>query len=176
VANDLLAEHCVPVINAVSGVSGAGRKANLTTSYCELSLKPYNLFKHRHTPEIEQGLNRKVIFTPHVADFERGILATITVELKQGVCTSDVTKCFEQAYNTQPLVRLKQAIPSIKDVAFTPYCDIYWQAEGNDLIIVSAIDNVLKGAASQAIQCANIISGLHQATGLLPAHLIQEPI
>ena len=174
IANDLLADNTVPVINAVSGVSGAGRKANLGTSFCELSLKPYNLFKHRHTPEIEQGLGRKVIFTPHVADFERGILATITVEVNQGVCESDIAESFEQAYGQQPLVRLKQTIPTIKDVAYTPYCDIYWQLDGSHLIVISAIDNVLKGAASQAIQCANIIANLHQATGLLPTHLLEE--
>lgn len=172
----LLTEQCVPVINAVSGVSGAGRKANLGTSFCELSLKPYNLFKHRHTPEIIQGVGRKVIFTPHVADFERGILATITMQVKSGISESNIANSFEQAYQNQPLVRLKQQIPTIKDVAYTPYCDIYWQLDGEDLIVISAIDNVLKGAASQAIQCANIIVGLDQATGLLPKHLIAKPL
>ncbi len=174
VENQLLTEQCVPVINAVSGVSGAGRKASLGTSFCELSLKPYNLFKHRHTPEIIQGVGRKVIFTPHVADFDRGILATITMQVKQGVSPTDIGKSFEKAYKNQPLVRLKQTIPTINDVALTPFCDIYWQLEGQDLIVISAIDNVLKGAASQAIQCANIISGLPQATGLLPDQLIKE--
>lgn len=165
--NGLITDECKPVINAISGVSGAGRKANLATSFCELSLKPYNLFVHRHTPEIEQGIGRKVIFTPHVADFERGILATITVQLKAGVNAEQLAQAFTSAYEDQPLVRLRNTIPTIKDVAYTPFCDIYWQQNGTDLIIVSAIDNVLKGAASQGIQCANVLLELPQETGLL---------
>lgn len=165
--NNLLTAACKPVINAISGVSGAGRKANLGTSFCELSLKPYNLFTHRHTPEIEQGIGRDVIFTPHVADFERGILATITVQLEASVTLDMVNQAFTKAYAEQPLVRLRDTIPTIKDVAFTPYCDLYWQLNGTDLIIISAIDNVLKGAASQGIQCANILLDLPQETGLL---------
>ncbi|MDO6719536.1 N-acetyl-gamma-glutamyl-phosphate reductase [Psychrosphaera sp. 1_MG-2023] len=165
--NQLLTDTCKPVINAISGVSGAGRKANLGTSFCELSLKPYNLFVHRHMPEIEQGVGREVIFTPHVANFERGILATITVQLKDDVTNDDINNAFSNAYDDQPLVRLRDTIPTIKDVAYTPFCDLYWQKKGNDLIVVSAIDNVLKGAASQGIQCANILMELPQETGLL---------
>lgn len=168
VTSNLLTETNVPVINAVSGVSGAGRKASMTNNFCELSLKAYNLFKHRHTPEIIQGVGRKVIFTPHVADFERGILATITLQVKSGTTSKQIDNAFAQAYSDQPLVRLRQDIPTIKDVANTPFCDIYWLLEGEDLIVISAIDNVLKGAASQAIQCANIINQLPQQTGLLP--------
>lgn len=170
---ELLTDECVPVINAISGVSGAGRKANLATSYCELSLKPYNLFKHRHAPEIMQEVGRKVIFTPHVADFERGILATITMQVKLGTSADQIAGAFEQQYTQQPLVRLRTTPPTIKDVAHTPFCDIYWQLDGTDLIVISAIDNVLKGAASQAIQCANIISGFNQALGLITQHLLE---
>lgn len=166
-AHSLLTNECTPIINAVSGVSGAGRKANLATSFCELSLKPYHLFCHRHAPEIAQGLDRPVIFTPHVADFERGILATIYLHVAAGVTTDDVAQAFTQAYLDQPLVRLKQQIPCIKDVAHTPYCDIYWQLEGQQLIVISAIDNLLKGASSQAIQCANIAMGFNQSLGLV---------
>ena len=167
IAEQLLTDECVPVINAISGVSGAGRKASIANSFCELSLKPYNLFKHRHAPEIMQELGRKVIFTPHVANFERGIIATITLQVQSGVSIEQINTAFETAYHDQPLVRLKQQIPAINDVAFTPYCDIYWQLDGTDLIVVSAIDNVLKGAASQAIQCANIISQFPQELGLV---------
>ena len=161
---ELLTEECVPVINAISGVSGAGRKASLATSFCELSLKPYNLFTHRHRPEIEQGVGRKVIFSPHVAAFERGIVATITLQVKTGTTEADIAEVFNRKYQTQPLVRIKSEIPAIKDVAYTPFCDIYWQLDGQDLIVVSAIDNVLKGASSQAIQCANMVVGLPQET------------
>lgn len=172
-AQSLLTKECTPIINAVSGVSGAGRKANLATSFCELSLKPYNLFCHRHAPEIAQGLGRPVIFTPHVADFERGILATIYLQVETGVTPEQITKAFTQAYQDQPLVRLKQQIPSIKDVAYTPYCDLYWQLEGQQLIVISAIDNLLKGASSQAIQCANIAMGFDQWLGLITSQSTQ---
>lgn len=167
VKSELLTDACVPVINAISGVSGAGRKASLATSYCELSLKPYNLFCHRHQPEIAQEVGRKVIFTPHVADFERGIIATITMQVKEGTTEQQITDAFEAQYQDQALVRLKDTVPTIRDVAYTPYCDIHWQLNGTDLIVVSAIDNVLKGAASQAIQCANLIAGLAGETGLV---------
>lgn len=163
----VLTEDCVPVINAISGVSGAGRKASLATSFCELSLKPYNLFTHRHRPEIEQGVGRKVVFSPHVAAFERGIIATITLEVSSGTTETDIKAIFEKQYQDQPLVRLTDTIPAISDVAYTPFCDIYWQLDGTDLIVVSAIDNVLKGASSQAIQCANLICDLPQEMGLI---------
>jgi len=174
ILNDLIKNDCVPVINAVSGVSGAGRKANLATSFCELSLKPYNLFVHRHTPEIEQGLGCKVIFTPHVANFDRGILATIVVQVKNSVTEQDINQAFADKYKEQPLVRLRSAIPTIKDVANTPFCDLYWQLDGNHLIVISAIDNLLKGASSQAIQCANIVAKLPQETGLVSTSQSKE--
>lgn len=163
-----------PVINAISGVSGAGRKANLATSYCELSLKPYNLFCHRHLPEIIQGVGKKVIFTPHVADFERGILATITLTVKPGTTSADIEQIFNQAYQDKPLVRLVNTPPTIKNVAHTPYCDIFWQLDGEDLIVVSAIDNLLKGASSQAIQVANISQGLAEETGLIASSKVSK--
>lgn len=167
VQSELLTDECVPVINAISGVSGAGRKANLATSYCELSLKPYNIFAHRHQPEIAQEVGRKVIFTPHVADFERGIIATITLQVKAGTTIEQINQAFLDQYQDAPLVRLKEQVPAIKDVAYTPFCDLYWQLDGTDLIVISAIDNVLKGAASQGIQCANILADIDSATGLV---------
>lgn len=167
IKNSLLDSAFKPVINAVSGVSGAGRKANLATSFCELSLRPYNLFAHRHLPEINQQLGTDVIFTPHVANYDRGILATITVQVANGTTLNDINSAFEQAYQDQPLVRLKDTIPQISDVAYTPFADIYWQLDGQHLIIISAIDNVLKGASSQAIQCANLVVQLPQQTGLV---------
>lgn len=163
----LLTEQCTPVINAVSGVSGAGRKAALSTSFCELSLKPYNLFAHRHAPEICQEVGRKVIFTPHVANFDRGILATIVMQVKQDTTIEQVNTAFNQVYNDKPLIRIRQQPPQINDVAYTPYCDLYWQLNGQDLIVISAIDNVLKGASSQAIQCANIVCQFPETLGLV---------
>ena len=96
------------------------------------------------------------------------------MQVKAGTTVEQIDEAFYSQYQNQPLVRLKSTIPTIKDVAYTPYCDLYWQLDGEDLIVISAIDNVLKGAASQGIQCANLICGFDQALGLFPQHLLQE--
>ena len=162
----LVADDCIPVINATSGVSGAGRKAALNTSFCEVGLNAYGFFKHRHRPEIEQNLGRKVVFTPHLGNFKRGILATSVVTLKAGVTAEQVSNAFTEAYQGKPLVRLVSHSPNVADVAGTPYCDIYWQQDGEQLVVVSAIDNLLKGAAAQAMQAANVRFGKPQTAGL----------
>lgn len=162
----LLADNCVPVINATSGVSGAGRKAALSTSFCEVGLSAYGFFKHRHRPEIEQNLGRKVVFTPHLGNFKRGILATSVVTLNAGVTAEQVKQAFSQAYANKPLVRLLDHSPNVADVTGTPYCDIYWQQDGEQLVVVSALDNLLKGAAAQAMQAANVRFGKPETAGL----------
>ncbi len=162
----LVADNCIPVINATSGVSGAGRKAALNTSFCEVGLNAYGFFKHRHRPEIEQNLGRKVVFTPHLGNFKRGILATSVVTLKPGVSAAQVSAAFTEAYSNKPLVRLVTHSPNVADVAGTPYCDIYWQQDGEQLVVVSAIDNLLKGAAAQAMQAANVRFGKPETAGL----------
>lgn len=162
----LVADNCIPVINATSGVSGAGRKAALNTSFCEVGLNAYGFFKHRHRPEIEQNLGRKVVFTPHLGNFKRGILATSVVTLKAGVTPDQVAAAFNQAYAGKPLVRLVSHSPNVADVAGTPYCDIHWQQDGEQLVVVSAIDNLLKGAAAQAMQAANVRFGKPETAGL----------
>lgn len=168
IENDLLDEQQLPIINAVSGVSGAGRKASLTSSFCEVSLNPYGVFTHRHQPEIATHLGREVIFTPHLGNFKRGILATITAKLKANVDTQQVKSAFEQAYHDKPLVRLyDKGFPIIKAVEFTPYCDIAFAIKDQHIIIVGAEDNLLKGAAAQAVQCANIRFGFEPTLGLI---------
>lgn len=162
----LVADDCIPVISATSGVSGAGRKASLTTSFCEVGLNAYGFFKHRHRPEIEQNLGRKVVFTPHLGNFKRGILATCVVNLKPGVSDEQVKAAFMQAYADKPLVRFCEKSPNVADVAGTPYCDLYWQQDGEQLVIMSAIDNLLKGAAAQAMQAANVRFGKPETAGL----------
>ncbi len=157
-----------PVINATSGVSGAGRKATMTNSFCEVSLQPYGVFTHRHQPEIATHLGRDVIFTPHLGNFKRGILATITMKLAQGVNEQQVAEAFNQAYQGKPAVRLcLETLPRIQDVEFTPFCDIGWKVQGEHIIVVSAIDNLLKGASSQAMQCLNIHYGFDELTALV---------
>ncbi|UJF19233.1 N-acetyl-gamma-glutamyl-phosphate reductase [Vibrio sp. SS-MA-C1-2] len=157
-----------PVINAVSGVSGAGRKAGLNNSFCQVSLQPYGIFTHRHQPEIAAHLDCDVIFTPHLGNFKRGILATTSCKLNKNVTIEQVSNILTEAYQDADLVRLKgQQAPAIDHVVDTPYCDIGWQQKGEHLILVSAIDNILKGAAGQAVQCINIRFGFEPTAGLL---------
>lgn len=163
----LLDSNQWPVINAISGVTGAGRKATLTNSFCEVSLQPYGVFTHRHQPEIATHLGCEVIFTPHLGNFKRGILATITMKLAHGVSEQQVIEAFELAYANKPAVRIKQTLPRIQDVEFTPFCDLGWRVQGEHIIVVSAIDNLLKGASSQAMQCLNIHYGFSELTALV---------
>lgn len=168
IENKLLDLNQLPVINAVSGVSGAGRKASLTSSFCEVSLNAYGVFNHRHQPEIATHLGTEVIFTPHLGNFKRGILATITAKLKAGVTKEQVQQAYQQYYQHKPFVRLyDQGLPSIKAVEFSPYCDIGFVVKNEHIIIIGAEDNLLKGAASQAVQCANIRYQLPETTGLI---------
>ncbi|MBN7819611.1 N-acetyl-gamma-glutamyl-phosphate reductase [Bowmanella yangjiangensis] len=164
----LLDEQQWPVINAVSGVSGAGRKAALNTSYCEVSLQAYGVLGHRHQPEISAELGRQVIFTPHLGNFKRGILATVTVKVKADVTASQVSDAYNAAYQGNPMVRIRSSWPKIDEVAGTCYCDLHWKLDetSGHLVVTSAIDNLLKGAAAQALQCANIRFGYAPETGL----------
>lgn len=164
----LLDEQQWPVINAVSGVSGAGRKASMTTSFCEVSLQPYGVFTHRHQPEITEHLGIPVIFTPHLGNFPRGILATITCRLKAGVTESEVKQAFYKAYHNKPLVRVyEKGVPALKSVIGQPFCDIGFVVDGQHIIVVAAEDNLLKGAAAQAVQCMNIHFGFNETQSLL---------
>lgn len=165
---DLIDRSQLPIINATSGVSGAGRKASLTSSFCEVSLGAYGVFNHRHQPEIATHLGCDVIFTPHLGNFKRGILATITAKLKAGVTEQHVQNAFNQAYDHRQLVRFTgKQLPTIKQVEYTPFCDIGFAMKNNHIILVGAEDNLLKGASAQAVQCANIRYGFDETTGLL---------
>lgn len=157
-----------PVINATSGVSGAGRKATMTNSFCEVSLQPYGVFTHRHQPEISSHLGCDVIFTPHLGNFKRGILATVTMKLAAGVTAEQVSQAFTDAYESTPVVRLTgDVIPRLQNVQHTPFCDIGWKVQGEHVIVMSVIDNLLKGASSQAMQCLNIHYGFDPLTSLI---------
>ncbi|MEQ9889247.1 N-acetyl-gamma-glutamyl-phosphate reductase [Pectobacterium zantedeschiae] len=157
-----------PVINAVSGVSGAGRKASLTSSFCEVSLQPYGIFNHRHEPEISTHLGTPVIFTPHLGNFARGILETITCRLQPGVIQQDVAEAYHNAYHDKPLVRLyDKGVPALKSVVGLPFCDIGFAVDGEHLIVVATEDNLLKGAAAQAVQCMNIRFGFPETQSLI---------
>jgi len=157
-----------PVINATSGVSGAGRKAAVSNSFCEVSLQPYGVFNHRHHPEITTHLGTEVIFTPHLGSFPRGILETITCRMKPGVSKEQAAEAFQKAYGNKPLVRLYgKTLPALKNVVGLPFCDIGFAVQGEHLIVVAAEDNLLKGAAAQAMQCANIRFGYAETQALI---------
>lgn len=167
-AEKLLDNSMPPVINATSGVSGAGRKASMTNSFCEVSLQPYGIFTHRHQPEIAAHLGTDVIFTPHLGNFARGILATITCKVKSGVSAEQIKAAYQSAYHNKPLVRLyQQGVPALKSVVGLPFCDIGFVLNGDYLIIVGTEDNLLKGAAAQAVQCMNIRFGFNETQSLL---------
>jgi N-acetyl-gamma-glutamyl-phosphate reductase len=169
VAHDLLDNEHWPIINATSGVSGAGRKSALTNSFCEVSLQAYGVLGHRHQPEMSDYLTRPVIFTPHLGNFKRGILATVTAKLKSSVTPGQVTQAFHQCYQANPIIRIKQAWPKLDDVVGTAHCDICWKMDevSRHVVVTTAIDNLLKGAASQAIQCANLRFGFDSHKGLV---------
>ncbi|WP_127956838.1 N-acetyl-gamma-glutamyl-phosphate reductase [Serratia microhaemolytica] len=166
--NQLLELSQWPVINAISGVSGAGRKASLTTSWCEVSLQPYNLFTHRHQPEVAKHLGVPVIFTPHLGSFPRGILETITCRVRPGVNAEAIAQVYQTAYHNKPLVRIyQQGVPALKAVIGLPFCDIGFALNGEHLIVVATEDNLLKGAAAQAVQCLNLRFGFPETESLL---------
>lgn len=164
--NDLLDLNYRPSINAISGVSGAGRKAKLTNSFCEVSVNAYGVFTHRHQPEIAEHLGTEVIFTPHLGDFKQGIHATVNAKLKDGVTKQMVDDAFAY-YKDKPLVRVKEGMPKLQDVQYTPFCDIGYAMKDGYIVVCSCIDNLLKGASAQAIQILNLYYGFDELEGLL---------
>ena len=159
------------IVDAKSGISGAGRTPTDRTHFSENfgSTSAYAVFNHRHTAEMEQELSRRVTFVPHLVPLNRGILETIYATLSPGAGRAQVTEALERAYGDAPFVRLRgEALPEIKHVAHTNFCDIGWrvdQASGR-LVVVSCLDNLLKGAASQAVQNLNLMCGFDERTGL----------
>ncbi len=169
----LVDADCDIICDSKSGVTGAGKSPTANTHFSEVteSFKAYNVFKHRHAPEIWQELgSARLIFTPHLLPINRGILSTIYVRLKRSVNEAAVAGCFQTAYGSAPFVRLFPAgtFPEVKFVAHTNYCDIGWKLdpERSMLVIVSVIDNLVKGAAGQAVQNMNVMLGLEEAAGL----------
>lgn len=174
-----LIDHAQPIIcDAKSGVTGAGKTPTSGTHFVEVSesFKTYNLFKHRHAPEIAQELGLahtpdSLLFTPHLLPINRGILSTIYVKLKVGTTRADVIDAWRTAFESAPFVRIFDGaqMPEIKFVAHTAFCDIGCAVDeaSGQAIIVSALDNLLKGAASQALQNANVALGFDEKAGIL---------
>ena len=153
------------IIDAKSGVSGAGRKPKLDFHFpeCNESLKAYSVLTHRHTPEIKQELSKKlgtpvnIYFVPHLIPISRGILCTIYIDLEENISLDDLISLYKNFYKDEPFIKIfEDSLPSIKDVLRTNYCAIGLKLQERKLVIVSAIDNLLKGASGQAIQNMNI--------------------
>jgi len=167
------------IINAASGVSGAGKKLVTATHFCEVgeNYSAYKVNKHQHTPEIEQTLSTaagkpvKITFVPHLLPVNRGILATIYAETTAKATETLIRKTLEDAYKQAPFVRIKPAgqYPCLKDVQHTNFCDIgiSVQEEMGRVVIITAIDNLVKGAAGQAVQNMNLRFGFPEEAGLL---------
>src|SRR5436190_3446178 len=159
------------IVDAKSGVSGAGKTPSERTHFSEVhgSLSAYGVFNHRHAAEIEQGLGREVTFTPHLVPIDRGILSTIYVRVAPGTSEQAIGDVLTNAYAGAPFVRLTGSdLPEIKHVAHTNFCDIGWRVDASGrLILISVIDNLLKGASGQAVQNMNVMLGLDERTGLL---------
>ena len=169
------------VIDAKSGVSGAGRKAALGSLFCEVgdSFKPYNLGRHRHTPEIEQELahsagmengSLRISFNPHLVPMSRGILATIYTRLKSPRSQQEVQMIYEAAWAGSRWVRVLPAgkLPETRNVRGSMFCDIAVTVDERTgrLIITSAIDNLCRGASGQAVANANLMNYLPVDEGL----------
>ena len=160
------------VIDAKSGISGAGRAATDRTHFSENhgSVSAYGIFGHRHVAEMEQELGASVTFVPHLVPLDRGILETIYVKVAPGTTAEQIGDAFTTAYHDEPFVRLTgEALPEIKHVAWTNFCDIGWRLEPGSrrLVIVACLDNLVKGAAGQALQNFNVACGFDERTALL---------
>jgi len=165
------------IIDAKSGATGAGRKVSDALHFCEVneSFKAYKVFSHRHTPEIDQelsetaGVRVKVVFTPHLLPVQRGILSTIYVDLKRRKTSNDIAHAFEDAYGDEFFVRVRSEGSGVelRHVVNTNFCDINFFVSGGKVILTSAIDNLTKGAAGQALQNFNIMCGFPETEGLI---------
>jgi N-acetyl-gamma-glutamyl-phosphate reductase len=164
------------VCDAKSGVSGAGRKASLTTSFCEVTgnFSAYSIFGHRHVPEVLQnsGLeDAEFSFTAHLLPIDRGILETIYCRLRPGHDAASLVRIYEERYRGEPFVRLFEPgrVPDLRSVRHTNFCDlgVKVDAASGRAVVVSVIDNLVKGAAGQAVQNMNLMLGYPETAGLL---------
>ena len=164
------------VADAKSGVSGAGKSpsANTHFMYAADNLSAYSVFGHRHTGELLEQLHldpAQIQFTPHLLPIPRGILSTIYVKLNQPGTLMAIQNTFDDFYANAPMVRVRRspALPQIQHVVRTNFCDLGFQLspDGSRLVVISCLDNLLKGAASQAVQNMNLMSGWHEIEGLL---------
>ncbi|MEZ4700373.1 MAG: N-acetyl-gamma-glutamyl-phosphate reductase [Rhodothermales bacterium] len=160
-------------ITAITGASGSGARPSSTTHFPtrDSNVRAYKVLSHQHTPEIQQsvGADCRLIFTPVSGPWVRGIWGTIQVTLPDALARAEaIGDLYDTAYAGRPLVRLWPGeLPELRYSAGTPFCDIGWIVRGNDLVVGFSIDNLLKGASSQAVQNLNLVFGLPEETGLI---------
>jgi N-acetyl-gamma-glutamyl-phosphate reductase len=164
------------IVDSKTGVTGAGVKPKEVTHFPNINdnFKAYGLKKHRHTIEIQDTLNKlssdevNLQFTPHLLPVDRGILSTIYTRPVKEVTTADLNALYLRYYEGHPFVRIAPEAPSIKDVRASNYCDIFitFDERTGNIIVLSAIDNLVKGAAGQAIQNMNLMLGFDETAGL----------
>jgi N-acetyl-gamma-glutamyl-phosphate reductase len=162
------------VVDSKSGASGAGRTPKVGTLYCEVNegFSAYAVGTHRHQPEIIDIVGRfagtmpGLVFTPHLVPMDRGILSTIYARPTNGVSANQIRECLSGFYHGQPFVRVVSHLPVTKHVAHTNYCDITVRENDGWIILISALDNLIKGASGAAVQCMNVMFDLDQTLGL----------
>jgi N-acetyl-gamma-glutamyl-phosphate reductase len=163
------------IVDSKTGISGAGRKTNLKFHYpeCNESIAAYGVGTHRHMPEIDQIILRKtsananVIFTPHLTPMDRGILSTIYARPVENATAADINKCLEAYYRNEPFVRITDQPPKTKDVANTNFCDVHAAECRGSIVILSVLDNLIKGASGAAVQNMNVMCGFEETTALV---------
>ena len=164
------------IVDSKTGVSGAGRKADINLHFSEVqgNIKPYKINAHQHIPEIEQELSKlagrkiDILFVPHLIPVDRGILSTIYLSLDKQIAQKEIFALYKNFYNQSPFIKLlENFLPQTKDVIFTNYCSLGIKIIGKKAIIISAIDNLVKGAAGQAVQNMNIMFGFKEVEGLI---------
>ncbi len=158
------------IVDAASGVSGAGRGLKATTSFCTVDedFTAYGLLDHRHTPEIEQATGARVLFTPHLAPMNRGILATCYARPTGPTSTAELLAALTRFFAAEPFVVVTPASPSTKATlgSNTAHVTARYDERTGWVVVLSALDNLVKGASGQAVQCANLLLGLPETEGL----------
>jgi N-acetyl-gamma-glutamyl-phosphate reductase len=169
-----LIETGLIIVNAVTGISGAGKNPSQTFHFPNMNenLFAYGIGSHRHMPEMEQiasqvaGSDVKILFQPHAGPFDRGILSTVYCQPKGEIDDGKLSVLYNDFYKSEPFVQILEGAPTVKDVAGTNYCHIFVTCVKGRILSFSAIDNLVKGASGQAVQNMNIVFGLEETLGL----------
>ncbi len=174
---DLVDEKSI-IADSKSGVSGAGKKAKEGLQFCEVNenFRAYSVANHRHIPEMEEVLSEisqkdiKLTFTPHLLPLQRGILSTVYANLNKKVSKNEVMEIYKNFYKGDVFIRIKDSVPSLSNVRGSNFCDIGFEIDENNnrIVIVSVIDNMIKGASGQAVQNMNVMFNLKETEGLSP--------